>query len=83
MGQSHLPVAKGAEHVKAFERAGWTCARALAKDKHFVLHKDSHPHHLSIPKHKQVKRSLLQAQVRLAGMTDQEYAGYFDGKKKH
>lgn len=81
MGQSHLPLAKGAAHVKAFERAGWTCATSLAKDKHYVLSKPGHQHKLSIPKHREVKRALLQAQIRLAGMTDQEYVEYFNRKR--
>ena len=81
MGQSHLPLASGAQHVKAFERAGWTCAKALAKDKHFVLHRAGCEYHLSIPNHRQVKRALLQKQIRLAGLTDQEYRGHFDGRK--
>lgn len=81
MGQSHLPLASGSQHVKAFERAGWTCAKALTKDKHYVLHKDGCPHHLSIPKVNEVKRGLLAKQVKLAGMTDEEYADYFRKRK--
>lgn len=80
MGQSHLPLASGAKHVKAFERAGWVCAKALAKDKHFVLHNPGFEHHLSIPKHKEVKRALLQKQIRLAGLSDQQYCDYFEGR---
>ena len=77
MGQKDLPLESGAKHVKAFERAGWTCAKGLAKDAHFVLSKAGHPHKLSIPKHKQVKRGLLAKQVKLAGLTEREYLDCF------
>ena len=67
--------------MKAFERAGWTCSNKLARDAHYVLHKDGHDFHLSIPNQGEVKRALLQKQIKNAGMTDQEYRGYFDGRK--
>jgi predicted RNA binding protein YcfA (HicA-like mRNA interferase family) len=79
VGQSHLPLASGAEHVKAFQRAGWTCAKKRAKDAHFILHKPGEPHALSIPAHRQVKRALLQKQVRRAGLSDEEYVELFMG----
>jgi hypothetical protein len=37
---------------------------------------------LSIPDHKEVKRTLLQKQIRRAGLTDDEYVAYFHGKKR-
>jgi hypothetical protein len=46
-----------------------------------VLQKEGHRDHLSIPKHREVKRALLQKLVRLAGLTDQEYVEFFQGKK--
>lgn len=77
MGQSDLPLASGAKHVKAFERCGWTCAKKKAKHAHFVLKKAGHPHAISIPDHDEVKRALLQKQLRRAGLTDAEYATAF------
>lgn len=79
MGQKDLPLASGKEHVKAFERAGWICAKKLAKNAHFVLSKPGEPHGLSIPAHKEVKRTLLQAQIRRAGLSEQEYLACFHG----
>lgn len=76
MGQRELPLAAGSEHVKAFERAGWTCLKRRGNGKHFILTKDGKGH-LSIPDHKQVKRALLQKQIRRAGLTDAEYVAFF------
>lgn len=81
MGQSDLPLASGAEHVKAFGRAGWTCAKKKAKDAHFILSKEGHPHALSMPDHGEVKRALLQKQIKLAGMSEQDYLDAFDKKR--
>ena len=76
MGQSDLPLASGSEHVKAFERAGWACVKRRRGNKHFVLTKEGKGH-LSIPDHKQVKRTLLQKQIQLAGLTEAEYIAHF------
>lgn len=76
MGQRELPLAAGSAHVKAFERAGWTCIKRRGNGKHFILTKEGKGH-LSIPDHKQVKRALLQKQIRLAGFTDAEYLELF------
>jgi predicted RNA binding protein YcfA (HicA-like mRNA interferase family) len=76
MGQRELPLAAGSAHVKAFERAGWTCLKRRGNGKHFILTKDGKGH-LSIPDHKQVKRTLLQKQIRHAGLTDAEYVAFF------
>lgn len=81
MGQSDLPLASGAKHVKAFVRAGWVQAAKKAKDAHFVLTKEGEPHAISIPNHSEVKRALLQKQIRRAGMTDQEYLDCFYPKR--
>jgi hypothetical protein len=44
---------------------------------HFVMTKPGDTAALSIPNHREVKRALLQKQVRLAGMTDAEYVEWF------
>jgi len=72
MGQRDLPLAAGGAHVKAFERAGWTCLKRRGNGKHFILAKEGKGH-LSIPDHKEVKRALLQKQIQLAGLTEAEY----------
>jgi HicA toxin of bacterial toxin-antitoxin, len=77
VGQRDLPLASGSAHIKAFERAGWICAKRKAKDAHFILHKEGQRACLSIPDHKQVKRALLQKQIKLAGLTEAEYVALF------
>lgn len=81
MGQRDLPLASGEQHVKAFERAGWVMARK-AKGAHFILAKEGCPHALSIPDHSEVKRTLLQKQLKLAGITEQRYRALFHKKKR-
>lgn len=76
MGQKNLPLASGVEHVAVFERCGWTCRR---KGNHLILTKEGHPATLSIPNVREVKRQLLQAQIRLAGITEKEYLDAFAG----
>ena len=57
------------------------CAKKRAKSAHFILTKEGCPHALSIPAHKEVKRALLQKQVKLAGLDEQEYLDYFNRKR--
>ncbi len=80
MGQSDLPLAPGAEHVRAFKRCGWEQARK-AKDAHFILSHEECAHVLSIPDHREVKRGLLQKQIQLAGLTEQQYLDCFYPKR--
>jgi len=80
VGQRDLPLASGTEHVTAFERAGWVVARR-AKNAHVILKKPGVPFALSIPDHDQVKRALLQKQIRNAGLTEEEYCDYFFGRR--
>jgi hypothetical protein len=82
VGQSDLPLASGKEHVKAFERLGLACAKKKAKDAHFVLKRNGFPHNISIPDHKEVKRALLQKQLRRVGLSDEQYVKAFNGKKE-
>jgi len=77
VGQRDLPLASGADHVKAFVRAGWVCSNKRAKDAHFYLSKAGERHCLSIPAHHQVKRALLQKQIKLAGLSEREYCDHF------
>jgi len=73
MGNADLPVDSGAQHVRAFEHAGWTLLARRGNGKHFLLKKPGHRVMLSIPDHKQVKRALLAHQIKAAGMTIEEY----------
>lgn len=59
--------------VKAFERAGWTVKRQSGS--HVQLKKEGNPNILSIPVHKgkPVKKGLLLAQIKKAGLTEEEF----------
>jgi predicted RNA binding protein YcfA (HicA-like mRNA interferase family) len=77
VGQRDLPLVSGGAHVKAFERAGWTCIKRRGRGKHFILTKEG-AGHLSIPDHKEVKRGLLQKLVQRAGLSEMEYVELFN-----
>jgi hypothetical protein len=77
VGQKNLPLASGEEHVRAFERCGWIRRKT---GKHIILTREGNPATLSIPNHHQVKRALLQAQIRVAGFTEQEYLDCFNAR---
>ncbi len=59
--------------VKAFERAGWT--NEGQRGSHVKLTQDGNPNILSIPMHKgkPVKKGLLVARIKKAGMTVEEF----------
>lgn len=80
MGLANLPLASGDKHAKAFEYWGWVRVRTKNKN-HIILEKDGVTATLSIPNHKgkDVKRALLQSQIKLAGLTE---AQYLQGFKK-
>lgn len=77
MALTQLPLASGEQHQEVFESLGWNLR---VKGNHIVL---THPHHpqvfLSIPNHREVKRGTLKRIVRDAGLTDEQYAVFFDG----
>ena len=80
MGQKDLPLASGERHARAFERCGWTRARETSgRNPHIILEKPGVRATLSIPNHKgeNVKRALLQKQIKLAGLTEQQYLDCF------
>jgi len=81
VGQSDLPLASGSSHVKAFERAGWTCLKRRGNGKHFILSKDGKGH-LSIPDHREVKRALLKKQIQNADLSEAEYLDFFHKRAK-
>jgi predicted RNA binding protein YcfA (HicA-like mRNA interferase family) len=75
-GLRDLPEAKGERHVKAFCRCGWREVRSTGS--HRILEKDGEEAILSIPcGSKNVKRALLHSQIKLAGMTIQDYLRVF------
>lgn len=82
MGQKDLPLASGERHARAFERCGWTRVRETSgRNPHIILQKPGVRAILSIPSHKgeNVKRALLQKQIKLAGLTEQQYLKCFRG----
>lgn len=75
-GLRDLPEAKGDRHVKAFQRFGWTHCRSNGS--HKILEKKGWDAILSIPcGGKNVKRTLLHTQIKLAGLTIEEYLRKF------
>jgi len=63
--------------VKAFERAGWT--NEGQRGSHVKLTKEGNPVILSIPVHKgkPVKKGLIIDQIKKAGLTVEEFLGYY------
>jgi predicted RNA binding protein YcfA (HicA-like mRNA interferase family) len=75
-GLRDLPEAKGDRHIKAFCRVGWTHVRTSGS--HKILEKNGVEAILSIPcSGKNVKRTLLHSQIKLAGMSITEYLAVF------
>ena len=70
---SKLPAVKGRQAIRAFERAGFVVDRV--KGSHFILKKPGFPYRLSIPVHagQTVGEGLLRRQLRLAGLSEEEF----------
>ena len=60
----------GREAVKAFTKAGHVVQRQTAS--HIILHKPGCPP-LSIPDHRELAPNLLRAQIKLAGLTPEQF----------
>lgn len=63
--------------VKAFERAGWIIRNQTGS--HVVLKKEGNPILLTIPVHKgkPIKKGLLLAQIKKAGLTVEEFLEFY------
>jgi predicted RNA binding protein YcfA (HicA-like mRNA interferase family) len=63
--------------IWAFERAGWI--KRPQKGSHVVLKKEGNPILLTIPVHKgkPIKKGLLLAQIKKAGLTEEEFLSYY------
>lgn len=72
MGTKNLPLDKGRKIAKVFEAFGWVPHQGK---NHIVLtHPDKPPDlNISIPDHKQVDRFLLKAELKKAGITEDEF----------
>lgn len=60
----------GREAVRVFKKLGYYVERQSAS--HIILHCQDRPT-LAIPDHKELAPNLLRAQIRLAGLTDDEF----------
>jgi hypothetical protein len=68
------------QHVKAFQRLEWILdTKRRGRGKHFLLTKPGMRATLSIPDHHQVKRTIIAAQIKLAGVTEEQYLTAFRG----
>lgn len=70
---SRLPVLSGREVVRAFERAGWQCARQ--RGSHIILVKPGSTATLSVPDHREVAKGTLRSLLRAADLTAEEFTG--------
>jgi len=63
--------------VRSFERAGWKVRNQTGS--HVVLKKEGNSVLLTIPVHKgkPIKKGLLLKQIKLAGLTVEEFLGYY------
>lgn len=78
MGLSDLPLANAEKHAACFERLGWTRdQKRRGRGSHILLTKKGIRATLSIPDHKEVKRTTLAGLIRAAGITQQKYIEEF------
>lgn len=78
MGQSNLPLASGYAHAKAFDRLGWDLdKKRRGRGKHFRLTKAGNRATLTIPDHKEVKRTIIADLIKLTGETEEKYLRAF------
>jgi predicted RNA binding protein YcfA (HicA-like mRNA interferase family) len=68
---AELPVCGGAEAVRAFQKLGWTLARQTGS--HIILVKTGVSAVLSVPNHRELDRGTLRSQIRVAGITVEEF----------
>lgn len=67
-----LPVLSGQDVVKALQKTGFEIHHQ--KGSHIILKQVVPPHfRLSVPNHKQIKRGLLRAIIREAGLTREQF----------
>lgn len=78
MGQSDLPVANADRHAKAFARLGWIVQPRRGKGSHLLLTKPGVRWTITLPTHGDVKRGLLAAQIKGAGLTIEDYCRAFN-----
>lgn len=78
MGLSNLPLASGEKHAATFERFGWVRDyKRRGRGVHILLTKQGVRATLSIPNEREVKRTIIAAQIALAGITEADYLAKF------
>ena len=70
---SILPIISGREAVSAFEKAGFRLVPGRGKGSHMVMAKTDFPAILTVPDHRELKRGLLRALIRKAGLGVEEF----------
>jgi len=67
-----LPVLRGREVARVFEKFGWEVARQGSG--HIIMVKGGHAATLSIPDHREVAKGTLRSLIRSADLTVTEFA---------
>jgi hypothetical protein len=77
----NLPLACGKDHVAAFAQLGWIPDRKRrGRGAHLLLSKPGMRATLSIPDVREVKRTIIAAQIRLACVSEDQYLRAFHKK---
>lgn len=66
-----LPLMRGREIVRFFEKDGWSVARQ--RGGHIVMVKPGHMATLSVPDHREVARGILRSLIRSSGLTVERF----------
>jgi len=69
----HLPVLSGDTVISALEQLGFYRMKGRGKGSHVVLGRANSPTQLTVPRHGTLKRGLLRALIRNAGLTVEEF----------
>ena len=69
-----LPVISGKEAMKAFSHAGWQLDRIAGS--HAIMRKEGSPVTLSVPLHSELRKGLLRALIKDAGIELEEFLAY-------
>jgi len=69
-----LPLISGEKAIKAFSRAGWRFDRISGS--HAILRKEGSQVTLSVPLHDELRKGLLRALIKDAGMDVEEFLAY-------
>jgi len=75
MSLSELPSLSGTEHEEAFRKLGWVTRRA---GNHIIMTHPASSCIVSIPNHREVKRTTLHTILKGIGISDAQYRALFD-----